>query len=140
MKKTITLFLLVIFFLLPSSYVFAKRLLPQAKKTTTTTVKTSGVSVAASFLPGRHGINANFSNLSVASSVTYSFTYDSASGKQGSDGTVDVKLASVQREFLFGTCSGSVCRYDTNIKNAKLVVTSVLKSGKKVVKTFNIKV
>src|SRR3989344_3257483 len=61
---------------------------------------------------------------------------------QGAGGSIDPSTtgATASRELLFGTCSHGVCRYDTGIANAKLVVTYTLANGKRYSKTLRIKV
>ncbi|MEK7188436.1 MAG: hypothetical protein AAB685_01130, partial [Patescibacteria group bacterium] len=85
-------------------------------------------------------IVVTLSNLSSAKSVSYLLSYDANGTTQGASGSVNVsESTSVVRELLFGSCSKGVCRYDSGIKNAKFVVTSVLKNGQKVIKPFRIK-
>ncbi len=125
----------------------AKRLLPQAKTQAQTInspkVITKGVTVGVKFRSDRNAIIATFTNLSIASSILYELHYKNADNiEQAATGTVDVKEKGlVERELIFGTCStNNVCRYDTNVHDAKFVVTTILKTGKKVIKTFNLKV
>lgn len=128
--------------------VFAKRLLPQAessktvtKSNTTPSVQTKGVGVSVKFRSDRRALVATFSNLSVAKSVSYQLTYKTGKVNEGAGGSLSsLSQDPAVRELLFGTCSKGVCTYHTGIKNAKFVVTTTLKSGKKVVKTFRIKV
>lgn len=89
----------------------------------------------------RRALIVNFSNLGVVSSFSYELNYDSNGIPQGVAGTVTPKgEESTQRELLFGTCSRNVCRYHTGISGMKFVVTSTLKSGIKVRKTFRVRV
>ena len=145
MKKTILLiFLLSIFFLFPKETLAAKARLSRGSGTTTVKRSSSGgsnrVGYALSFKSGKTGINLFLSNLSSANSVTYELTYQSNGISQGVIGTVTPSGSSEQRDLLFGTCSGSVCRYHSNITNAKLVITSKLKSGITTRKTYRIRV
>ena len=83
----------------------------------------------------------NFSNLGVVSSFSYTLEYTSTGIPQGVSGTVTpAGEQSTQRELLFGTCSKNVCRYHTGISGMKFIVTSTLKSGIKVRKTFRVRV
>lgn len=131
-------------FTLPSS-VEAKRLLPQAQSQKTD-VKTGknpsrGVTTSVKFRDDRKAIIVNFTNLSVASSVSYILSYNTRGTQQAAGGSITLPTSEpVTRELLFGTCSKGVCRYDTGITNAKFVVTTVLKSGLKVIKTFKLKI
>lgn len=144
-----SLFFLVFFFLgmtFLASDVDAKKLLPRVNipKTTSKAAtggsSSQGVLVKVKFRGDRRAIVATFSDLSKASSVTYSLTYDSKGITQGAGGSVSVTEGTVTREILFGTCSHGTCRYDTGITNAKLSVTTTLKNGKKIVKNFKLKV
>lgn len=89
----------------------------------------------------RRALIVNFSNLGVVSSFSYELNYVSNGIPQGVAGTVTPKgEGSIQRELLFGTCSAGVCRYHAGISGMKFVVTSTLKSGLRVRKTFRVKV
>ena len=131
-----------------SSEVHAKRTVPQVQKSTTsvsktTTVKSSskGITTKVKFRSDRRAINVTFTNLSIAASVNYTLSYDAKGIPQGAGGTLQNSATDpTTRELLFGTCSHGVCRYDSNIKNAKLVVTSTLSNGKRVIKVFRLKV
>ena len=137
-------FLLFAFLFLAAEPTFAKRTLPRAGGTSSigaTSSATSGVTTSVKFRADRLAINAAFKNLSIAKSVSYQLTYTGGGISQGAGGTVsDLTTEPQERELLFGTCSKGVCTYHTGIKNAKFVVTTTLKNGKKVVKTFRLKV
>jgi hypothetical protein len=140
---------LVLSFLITRS-LYAKRVLPQvaeaaktSKDSKTLTKISKGVTVAVKFRTDRNAIIATFTNLKIAKDVNYTFSYKNGDDiDQVAQSSVDPKEKEpVVRELLFGTCStNNVCRYDTGIHDAKFVVTTTLLTGKKVVKTFNIKV
>ncbi len=146
MKKTILfIFLISVFFLFPKEILAAKVRLSRGSGTTTVKRSSSGgsnrVGYALSFKSGKTGINLFLSNLNSANSVTYELTYQSNGISQGVIGTVTPSDSSNERrDLLFGTCSGNVCRYHSNITNAKLVITSKLKSGITTRKTYRIRV
>lgn len=129
------------------SDVSAKRLLPSAK-TGTSAIKSKstasgsqfGVKASVKFKSGKTGIVATFSDLERASKVAYSLTYSSRGIQEGAGGSLTDLSGAQVRELLFATCSKNVCRYHTGLKNAKFTVTTTLKSGKKVSKTFKLKV
>ena len=99
------------------------------------------VNYSVRFNPNRTGIIISFSGLTNATSVNYSLSYNANGIPQGAMGTITNQEVSVDtRELLFGTCSGGVCRYHTNITNAKLVITSKLKSGYTTRKTYRIRI
>ena len=139
-----SVFLFSVFLFLAAEPTFAKRTLPRAGGTSSmgaTSSATSGVTTSVKFRADRLAINAAFKNLSIAKSVSYQLTYTGGGISQGAGGTVsDLTTEPQERELLFGTCSKGVCTYHTGIKNAKFVVTTTLKNGKKVVKTFRLKV
>lgn len=136
---------------LTTTFLFTKivqaRLLPRAvpqKSQSTSSVSTTSLNrvvIQVKFRPDRLGIIATFTNLSVASSVSYTLTYNSRGTTQGAGGSIALPASEpIVRELLFGTCSHGVCRFDTGITNAQLVVTTTLKNGSRVVKTFKLKV
>ncbi len=99
------------------------------------------VGYSVRFNPNRTGLIISFSALTNANSVNYSLSYNANGIPQGAMGTITSPQVSTDtREILFGTCSGGVCRYHTNITNAKLVITSKLKSGYTTRKTYRIRI
>ncbi len=146
MKKQIAIFLLFTIF---SVFVFAKiseaRVLPQAakagKSSSFKTSKSSGINVSPKIRKDRKAVIVYFSNLQNASVVSYVLTYGQNDQAEGALGSLTIGNSdTASQELLFGTCSKNVCRYHTNIKNVKLEVTYTLKSGKKYIKRFRIKV
>jgi hypothetical protein len=143
MKKLI--FALVIslsLFFVSSESAYAKKILPRAKvsKGVASKVVGSNPSVSVRFRSDRMAIIASFANLSKASSVTYMLSYNTRGTMQGAQGSVNVSENNTSREIIFGTCSHGVCRYDYGISNAKFIVTIKLPNGKKIVKTFSLRV
>lgn len=124
------------------------KVLPQAKKATgTKAVKSTGnstgttIGVSPKMRADKKALIVNFSNLQNASLVSYFLTYKTGIQQEGAGGTLNLSGSSGQSaELLFGTCSKNVCRYHTNIKNAKLEVTYTSKSGKKYLKRYKIRV
>lgn len=144
-KSLVFLLVALLTFVIFAGEVQGKRLLPQAsgvsRAKSSSTASTAGrVGVSVKFKSDRQAIIADFNNLGVASSVTYSLSYSHGGVNEGAGGTISASGDTASRELLFGTCSKGVCRYHTGIKNAKFTVTSTLKGGKKVVKTFRLKV
>lgn len=138
MRKVV---LVVIFLLLATQSVEAK-LLPQAKQggTNVRLSTSSGVTIFPKLRADRRAVIVNFANLKNASSVTYTLTYTTGGQQEGAGGTISLLENTAIREVLFGTCSAGVCRYHTNITNAKLGITANLKSGKKSIKSYRIRV
>lgn len=120
----------------------AARLLPRfAPKTSSGALRAAhGVTVSVKFRSDRKGIVASFSNLNSAAAVSYSLSYFSREIEQGEDGIVKPDLGTFKKELIFGTCSSGACRYDTDLTDARFIVTTMLKNGVKVVKTFRLKV
>ena len=146
MKKLFPVFLTLIVFLALPTPAFAKRLIPRLQKTTTTsttartTSTTKGVTTSVKFRADRRAIVVNFQNLSIAKSVSYTLSYNSRGTTQGAGGAISTAENNQTREIIFGTCSHGVCRYDSGITNAKFAVTTTLTNGKKIVKTFRLKI
>ncbi|MFH0773514.1 MAG: hypothetical protein V1922_04350 [bacterium] len=89
----------------------------------------------------RRAVIIYFGGLSKVANVSYVLTYQGNGMDQGAVGSVDSSEGSTaSRELLFGTCSTSVCTYQSNISNAKLEVTVAQLSGKKTLKKYRIKV
>ena len=120
----------------------AKKLLPRASpKAGAKKVSSKGITTKVKFRGDRRAIVVTFTNLSIASSVSYTLTYDSKGITQSAGGTIALPTSEpVAREIPFGTCSAGICRYDTGVKNAKFSVTTTQVKGKKIVKTFRLKV
>lgn len=137
----LTFFLLAI--ALPAQ-AYAKKALPKSTPKSTTIKKstgsTKGVNIQVQLKNDRRGIIANFSSLEIASNVSYSLIYNSRGIQEGAGGSLSDLSGTQAREILFATCSSGVCRYHTSIKNARFVVTTTLQDGRKVRKTFKIKV
>lgn len=119
------------------------KVLPQAKKSGKAIVRSAGttISVSPKLRADRRALIVNFSNLQNASSVSYFLTYKTGGQQEGAGGTLNLSGGFNQSaELLFGTCSKQVCRYHTNIKDAKLEVSYTSKSGKKYLKRYKIRV
>lgn len=123
------------------------KVLPQAKTgkqksvSTAKNVKASGIGIVPKLRSDRRALMVNFSSLQNAAAVSYLLTYKTSIQDEGVMGGLNLNRASNQTsELLFGTCSKNVCRYHTGIKDAKLEISYTLKSGKKYLKKYKIKV
>ena len=144
-KKIISFLLLTIFSIfIPVNQADAK-VLPQsssaksapASKTTTS----SGIGVSVKFRGDKKAVILNFSNLQNANSVNCVLTYTQNGQEEGAIGSLTLgKSQTATQELLFGTCSKNVCRYHSNISNVKLEASYTLKSGKKYIKRYKIKI
>lgn len=136
----LSFFVLLSLFLYVESSFAAK---PFVKKTSATTVRrSSGGSIPAIVRKRGDGLGIllSFSHFNGLQSVTYSFTYTTGGMPQGAGGQVTAgNNPTSQRELLFGTCSGGVCRYHSGIKDAKLTLTATFTNGRKVAKSYRIK-
>lgn len=143
-RKLITFFLLAVFFLAlpPAALALKARTSRGGSGSSGGSYYISGrVGSSVKFNAGRNGIIIYFSGLTNASSVNYSLSYESNGLSQGAMGTIsNITTSTDTRELLFGTCSGGVCRYHQNITNAKLVITSKLRSGYTTRKTYRIRI
>lgn len=144
MKKVFFSFLIVCFLvlILPNEAWTAKKRPPRGstKEAPVTRTYTRGIRASVRFRSDRRGLLINFSGFSGITSVTYTLTYNANGIAQGAMGTATPETGGEQREVLFGTCSHGVCRYHTNITNAKLVIDSKLSSGLTVRKPYRIKI
>ncbi len=138
--KILFVFLAIALSLMAPSNAHAARLLPRFAPKTVGGAKPHGVTVSVRFRSDRKAIVVSFSNLKDAAAVSYSLSYFSREIEQGEDGIVKVDLGTFKKELIFGTCSSGACRYDTSLSDARFTVTSMLKNGIKVVKTFRLKV
>ncbi len=143
MSLKVTLFVLSFFLFIFSPIVEAK-VLPRFSQANTNPVRKSAGAKSISVYPrlrsDRKALLVTFSNLQMASDVSYTLIYQTDGKDEGVSGSVDVGSGNVTRELLFGTCSSGVCRYHSNIKNMRLEVSTTLTSGKRSVKRFRIKV
>lgn len=143
MKKTLrTITLLLALVALSASSVSAKKLLPFLKKATGVTTSTSsGVTSSVKFRGDRLGIIVTLGSLQAAYKVDYFLSYQAKGITQGASGSItDTSIGTATRDIIFGSCSKGACRYDTGISNAKFVITIYLNSGRKVVRSYKLKV
>lgn len=90
----------------------------------------------------RKAVIVTFSNLQNAKSVSYSLIYTHGAGQQeGAGGGLNLIGQNTDKaELLFGTCSAGVCRYHSNIRDARLEVSYTSANGKKYLKKFRIRI
>lgn len=138
--------LLIIFL---AFFVFVKsvdaKVLPQAGKTTSkkVAVKSGGTTIGVypRLRADRRALVVNFTNLQNATNVSYMLIYKTATQDEGAMGAINLTgQTTSSNELLFGTCSKNVCRYHTNIHDARLEVSYTSKTGKKYLKKFKIRV
>lgn len=143
MKKTLYIFIFILVLVaLSASSVSAKKLLPFLRKATGVTTSTSsGVISSVKFRGDRLGIIVTLGNLQAARKVDYFLSYQSKGITQGASGSItDTEVGSATRDIIFGSCSRGACRYDSGISNAKFVISIYLNSGRKIVRSFRLKV
>ncbi len=143
MKKTLSIFVLVfVLSALGTSLVSAKKLLPFLRKGAGVTTSTSSQVVSSvKFRGDRLGIIVTLGGLQAAYKVNYFLSYQTKGTTQGASGSItDTGVGSVTRDIIFGSCSKGVCRYDSGISNAKFVITIYLNSGRKIVRSYKLKV
>ena len=141
MRRLLSIVVLFLFLCL-SVYEIEARVLPQARKSSGPVKRgaTAGITISPKLRADRQALTIYFSNLQNASSVSYTLMYETNGQSEGAGGTISSLENTATRELLFGTCSKNVCRYHSNIKNAKLEVVSQLKSGKQSIKRYRIRV
>lgn len=142
MRKFLLLLSFVILIVSLAEITQAAKVLPQATKIGKPAVQTvsSGITVTPRLRTDRNALLVNFGNLQKTTSVSYTLVYNANGQEEGAGGTISSSDNTTTRELLFGTCSGNVCRYHENITNMRFEVTSTLKSGKKTLKRYRIKV
>ena len=139
LKKLIIFLLIFAFFSFPETTLALKVRTKRGGSGGGSYLLSNRVGYSVRFNSTRTGLIISFSGLTNANSVNYSLSYETNGISQGAMGTITNPEVSVDtRELLFGTCSGGVCRYHQNITNAKLVITSKLKSGYTTRKTYRI--
>lgn len=133
--------------ILLSFFITAKteaKVLPQAQKFVSKTpakAVTNGIGVYPKLRSDRKAVIINFTNLQNATNVSYFLSYKTSIQEEGAMGALNLKSGSTQtQELLFGTCSKNVCTYHWGINDAKLDISYTLKSGKKYLKKYKIKV
>lgn len=135
------LILAFVMFFISAHGAYARKLLPRAKVATGgSKVTATGPAVSVKFRADRLAIIATFSNLNQANSINYMFSYNTRGTTQGAQGSVATSDNNTSREIIFGTCSHGVCRYDYGISNAKFIVTINLPNGRRIIKTFILRV
>lgn len=143
--QKLSLLLLVFFSLFIFTNSVEAKVLPQAtkggQKATNKNAAGSGINVTPKLRSDRRAITVYFSNLKNATSVSYLLRYKTNGQEEGAMGALSLKGSStVSQELLFGTCSKNVCRYHTNITDARLEVPYTTQTGKKYLKRFKIKI
>lgn len=120
--------------------------MPQAQNSITKSVvgknvKATGIRVYPKLRGDKKALTVNFANLSNAAAVSYLLTYKTSTQEEGAMGSLNLSGSSADRiELLFGTCSKNVCRYHTGVKDVRLDISYALKTGKKYLKKFRIKI
>ena len=143
MKKILIIIAFIFLFSISIQDAHALKILPQAKAGTKTVTQKSvgtGIAVTPKLRSDRQALIIYFGNLQNAESVSYMLIYQTNGQQEGAGGSVKPSEGSASRELLFGTCSKNVCRYHPNITNMKLEVTAGLKSGKKLIKRYKIRI
>jgi len=142
MKKFLCVIVLIlVLFSLFNKPVSAKKLLPFLKKATGTASTSGGVTSSVKFRGDRLGIIVTLGNLQAAYKVDYFLSYQTKGTTQGASGSItDTSVGSTTRDIIFGSCSRGACRYDSGISNAKFVITIYLTSGRKIVRSYRLKV
>ncbi len=143
MNKAIVLGLFLVLLFVPMTA--EAKVLPQAGKAASSqsVARFSGstIGVSVKMRADRRAINVNFSNLQNASAVSYQLIYSHDGQQEGAMGGVSLGgQNSDKAELLFATCSNNVCRYHSNIKDARLEVSYTSKNGKKYLKKYKIKI
>lgn len=141
-KNKIVAILAVTLFFFVASPVHARKVIPRTVASASSKSGSSAgkLGMLVKFRGDRRAVNVTFTNVASVTSINYTLSYVGSGLSQGAGGSVDTSLGgTIVRELLFGSCSSGVCRYDTGVANAKLLVTYVT-GGRKYAKTFRLKV
>lgn len=131
--------LMAVLFLPTPAIAAKKRVAAKAVSRGTTVSVTNGVKSSVRLQPDHLALLINFSGFDNIQSGSYELVYTANGIGQGAGGSVLLGDTST-KTLLFGTCSKGVCTYHKNITNARLTISSNLKNGQKVIKTYRIKV
>ncbi|MBI4058271.1 hypothetical protein HY408_00720 [Candidatus Gottesmanbacteria bacterium] len=139
MKKNLILVLMCV---LSTSILLVSASTAQAAKKRVRTKPTVGTSYSkAKLMRSSNSVQVIFTNLKYVASISYVLSYTSHGTDKGAAGTIIPKVnPSETRDLYFGTCSKGVCTPDTNIQNATLTVTTILKSGGTHTKRYRIRI
>jgi hypothetical protein len=129
--------LLVILILMATSQIHAAK--PRIAKSGGGGKIVGGSYSTARLSRGTNSVVVSFINLANASKVSYTLSYLGSGISQGVVGSLTPSGVTDNRDLYFGTCSHGVCTPHYSIKNARLVVTTYLKSGGRNVKLYRIK-
>lgn len=130
MKKLFLFISILLFFGIMSSFANAA-----SKKS-----NTALINVSTKYIKNRKTVQVNFGNLKDVKKVSYTLFYEGNGIGQGVTGSISVgKQKTVTRNMVLGTCSSGVCMYHKNVKNIKLEVKTIYRSGKSSVKKYTIK-
>ena len=144
MTRILSIFILIVLFFFGLGITFTEaKMLPKRASFKAAKKGRGGsqIVVSAKLRGDRRAVNVYFANLNQASSVAYTLSYQTGGKQEGIGGSIDTRgVYSTSRELVFGTASGGVYRYHSNITNARLEVVTTLKSGKKAIRRFRIKV
>lgn len=137
-KSILVLILLAVVIGTPQVYA-AKKFVPKKVSTVKKTVSGS-LPAIVKYRGDKLGLLLSFSNFSGIQSASYVFTYNRSGIPDGASGTITANNnPSMQRELLFGTCSGGVCTYHHNLTSARLLLTVKMTNGRTISKGYNIK-
>lgn len=119
------------------------KVLPQSSKAAKTISKSAGTTIGVfpKLRADKRALVVNFSNLNNAKAVSYMLVYKTNGQEEAAMGALNLTgQNSVSNELLFGTCSRNVCRYHSNITDARLEVSYTSSANKKYLKKYKIKV
>ncbi|MDZ4229223.1 MAG: hypothetical protein U1C50_03120 [Patescibacteria group bacterium] len=132
------IFLLIIFLLFPAPAYARKQLPARSVKAVASSAALPQTSLK---LRGdRQALLLVLTNLSKAESLSYLLTYQAAGVGQGVEGSHDPALGNIQKELVFGTCSGTVCTYHQDLTDMLFQATIGLKDGRTLTRKYQINI
>lgn len=137
--KFIVLFLVSLSLAIFAPHAEAAKPRVRATGSKSTSAVTSGYS-KAKLSRSTNSVMVTFVNLTNVSRITYTLSYTANGIEQGAMGSLVPSGATDSRDLYFGTCSHGVCTPHRGIQKATLVIETQLKSGKKNIKRYRIKI
>ena len=137
LKVIATLVVAGLCFFNSSDVVIAKKKLP-IRTVTTKETHPYGVWVKPRLRSDRHALLLMLGGMSHADKIDYSLIYNAGPIPQGIKSYHTPEDGNIQKELVFGSCSGNDCVYHGNITDMKLEVIIILKDGRTLIYRYQI--
>lgn len=101
---------------------------PTPTPVTPTVINASEINLTLRYSPSGKTVIASFTNPGNLTSAQYTLTYTASGVARGSIGFFDLNIDPATKEIVLGRCA-SVCAYDQNVTDLKIVVTFAQTGG-----------